>query len=361
MFDAQTGGFKRPTEAEVQTAYDAINAPLPGAFMVHEFGDLADTLPGEASRSKLLALRQRTADARAVWLPISDEIRELRLEKQRSDARVAALTLRRGSGGPNLDESDPQVADIKRKIEKLVSELERLTTSEQHRAASAHVTAALLRSVEEWLRRGRPGGTVLVEAPVIEVSELLKRGEQLPAAIGRLRARLKEASADEHRIRSAPFPSADVKRKLREQLAAVASYGEPDLSGMIEHGTGDIGWSRETVNIPLVAMDKQGGPIIGSASGELTATMATMIWMLGPEAIGKRLDALVDQQAEDGVALSATDRATKLSEIAFDRARLEAEEAALVWRAQEAGDSVEHRTDCDPRAVLGIELRTVSR
>jgi hypothetical protein len=51
-------------------------------------------------------------------------------------------------------------------------------------------------------------------------AELLKKGETITAAIERLR--LRELRADQHRVRSAPFPSGIVKQEMRVQVAALA-------------------------------------------------------------------------------------------------------------------------------------------
>ncbi|WP_027582650.1 hypothetical protein [Bradyrhizobium sp. Ai1a-2] len=120
-------GFQKVTPAEAQAAFDAINAPLAANFMVHQIGDVADTLP-DGPRSKLFSLRQRAADARALVLPLSDELREARLEKQRADIRLAQLKLRRGEGGPDLDDDDLQVREVRKRIAHLDSELTRLST-----------------------------------------------------------------------------------------------------------------------------------------------------------------------------------------------------------------------------------------
>jgi hypothetical protein len=55
-------------------------------------------------------------------------------------------------------------------------------------------------------------GTVLVEAPPIEIGEVLKNERPIDA-VERLRHRLRELDADAHRIRSSLFPAADVKAK----------------------------------------------------------------------------------------------------------------------------------------------------
>ncbi|MGY3131995.1 hypothetical protein ACVWZM_002677 [Bradyrhizobium sp. USDA 4501] len=106
-------------------------------------------------------------------------------------------------------------------------------------------------------------------------------------------------------------------------------------------------------------MAKDGSPIIGGAQGEVTHALAFTIW-LHKEAVIKRLDAMIDAEADDGQALSARERELKLAEIERDRLMIERQEAALIWSAQAAGDSAEHRPDASPQSVLGVELRTMA-
>jgi hypothetical protein len=354
----EEGGFRPASESESQAAFDALNAPLPAGFLVHETGDVIDSLPSEASRSRLLALRQRAMDTRSIWLPISDELREQRLDKQRTDVRLRQLTLARGAGGPGLDDNDPQVTDIKRKLARLNAEIARLTTLETSRGDVMNNAAALLRDVEAWLRRGRPDGTQLVEAAPIEINDVLKKGERVHNGIERLGLRIRELNADRHRIESATFPSAACKQRMRAQIESLANRGTPSVDMLIEHD-GDIGWPLTMQRLPLIAMGEQSMQITGSATGETTDVLALFCWLHRP-ALVKALDGLVDSEADDGNALSVSDREVRLSEIARDRLRIEREEACLVWAAQAQGDGTEFRSDASPQAVLGVELRTVT-
>jgi hypothetical protein len=350
MFESQTGGFKRASEAEAQAAYDELNAPLPGDFTVYGIGDPLDALPGEASRAKLVALRQRAQDARALLLPLSDELRETRLEKQRADVRLAQLKLRRGEGGPDLSDDEPQVRDVRLKIDKLDADIVRLSALQEHRSARLSAVGLLVRACDDFLRTRRGQ---LVEAPAIDVADVLRKGERLSDGIERLRMRAREIDADAHRIRSAPYPSADVKQRLREQLDGLANRGTPDVSGLIEHNA-ELGWPMAMVRLPLVAITEKGERITGSAQGDVLDTLAMFAWLHRP-ALLKALEALIESEADDQCALSAHDRAVKLAEIARDKLATERQEAALVWAAQQAGDNVEHR-DIDPRPLLNIEF-----
>lgn len=153
---------------------------------------------------------------------------------------------------------------------------------------------------------------MLVEAAPIEASAVNKRDERLPDAVERLRLRLRELDADAHRIRSAPFPSSDCKARLREYLDSLANRGTPDVSALVEHFA-DVGWPRIETRLPLVAIGKDGSPIIGGAQGEVPDLLALFAWLHRP-ALLKALDGLIDAEADDTQALSASDREVRLAE-----------------------------------------------
>jgi hypothetical protein len=355
-FGSQAAGFPKATPAEVAAAFDAVNRPLPASFLVHDFGDPVDLLPSEGTKARLLALRQRATDARALYLPLSDELRELRTEKQRADARLAQLRLRRGDGGSELGDDDRQVIDVRQTIERLQGEIARLSALEQHRSAVMHNIGTLLRSCEEWLRRGRPGGTVLVEAVPIMPGDVLKRGERLPDAVERLRHRLREIDADRRRIESATVPRNDAKMRLREQIERAERA--LDVSALVEHPDGEIRWPTITVQFPLVAMTENGQRIIGTAQGEMVDFRGLYCdLVLKLKLLSNDLDQKVDDEADDASALSQHDRSVKLAEVERDKLMTERQLASLIWASQARGEPTDHAPNASPLAVLGVELR----
>jgi hypothetical protein len=350
-------GFKPVTALEAQQAHDAVNAPLRASYLSHETGDVIVALPDE-SRRRLEMLRQRSQDAHALWVPIANLIAEERTELERSRSRLRQLTTARTGGGYGLTETDPQVIDVQGSISKHEGELARLSALEAERLSVWRNLSTLVRSVEEWIRRGRPGGTMLIEASLIDLDEIVKRDEKLYDAIERMRFRLREIAADRRRIESAPFPSADCKARMRSEIENLALRGVPDVSALVEHG-GNVGWPQSVVSIPLVAIDKEGGPITGSATGDGPDLISLFCWLHRP-ALLKALDALVDGESDDGHAMSSSERQMKISEIERDRLRVEREECELIWCCQSAGQSIEFRNDTSPLALLNLELRTLA-
>ena len=194
---------------------------------------------------------------------------------------------------------------------------------------------------------------------MIEVGDVLKKGERLPHAVERLRHRLRELDADAHRARSSPFPSSACKERMIEQVETIAARGTPSVDGLVEH-FGNIAFAQHMVHIPLVAMGEKGTAITGSASGEVSDALAFTIW-LNKAAVVRALEAEIDREADDANALSVSDRELRLAEIGRDRLATSRIEAALVWAMQAAGDAIEHRRDADVAAVLGIQLEAIAR
>ena len=57
-------------------------------------------------------------------------------------------------------------------------------------------------------------------------SNSLQKRETLPDAVERCRRRIRELDADLHRVASAPWPSAETKRRARAEIEAIAARGE---------------------------------------------------------------------------------------------------------------------------------------
>ena len=90
-----------------------------------------------------------------------------------------------------------------------------------------------MQAIEGWLKDGRPPGTVLQDYDGSE-PKLLKN-ESILDAIERLRRRGRELKADLNRIRSAPYPSAHARAKIRQEVEALAQAAAPVVSDVIEH------------------------------------------------------------------------------------------------------------------------------
>ncbi|MGJ5180393.1 hypothetical protein ACQR16_24495 [Bradyrhizobium oligotrophicum] len=321
--------------------------------------DVVELLP--ASRQPLLlSLRQRAEDAMNLQRPLFDQLGEARADKHRLNARIAHLKTPRGQGGPGLDDDDVSVIDAARKLAAVDAEMTRLNELLETRQARSRNAGASVTNLEGWLRTGRPGGTAIVPADDIDVASVLKKGETVAAALDRIRRRLRELDADEHRVKSAPIPAAYAKAQARAAIEQLAERGTPDVSALVEAGHA-IGWPLTMQRLGLAAIvGKTGDQIVGNAMGEVIDTAALFVW-LHRDALVARLEREIDAITDDVAALSPQDRERKLSEIAQDKLAIERSEASLVWSLQRDGLPVEHRTDADPRAVLGVELQVIAK
>jgi hypothetical protein len=210
----------------------------------------------------------------------------------------------------------------------------------------------VLTNVEEFLKSGRPGGTTL-EAVETEPPKLAK-GETVIDAIERLRRRGRELQADLHRIRSAPYPSAHAKRKMREQVEVWAQRGAANVAGLVEHGDGKIEFQREMLRVQMHNIPKAPAAI---GYAEAIDAVAVIAW-LAPDLLIRRLDAEIDSEADDKSSLSHEDRQRRESEVLLDILANDRDESFFVWQAQSQNLPVEHRSDCSPLAILQCRLVT---
>jgi hypothetical protein len=161
--------------------------------------------------------------------------------------------------------------------------------------------------------------------------------------------------ADLTRIRSAPYPSAHVRAKIRQEVEALAQRGEPVASDAIEHDRSLI-WPMRTLQ----------GAIINAQAPSLAVTevpdvlAALTCWLHKNELLAK-LDGLVTEEQDDAVALSATERETRSAVVMGDLLAVEYDEARLVEQAQADKLPCEHRSDCAAQAILQVRLVTATR
>jgi hypothetical protein len=66
-------------------------------------------------------------------------------------------------------------------------------------------------------------------------------------------------------------------------------------------------------------------------------------------------------KADDKAALSHEARQKAEAEVMGDLLAVERDESALVWLAQQSLLPCEHRSDCAPAAILGVQLLVTAR
>jgi hypothetical protein len=314
--------------------------------------DVIERLPVGRCQDRLRQLRDHVHDLHALTVPFADihEASNARLHAQGQSKR---LTDHQHDGGFNLKADDPRVIAAQQQLDKLNDDFRRLNERNEVRSAAWREAGHTLQAVEGWLRNGVPGN-VRLEAIEVEPPKLNKGENGLLDAIENRRRRVRELKADAHRIRSAPFLSAHARAKIREEVEALATRGRPVVTDVIEHDRSVI-W-------PMLRL--QGSIINAQAPSFVVTEVPDLLGLFacvhGP-ALLKVLDAFVDDEKDDAVALSHIDREKRLSEVQQDQLATEFEEAALVWRAMEERLPVEHRADCSPLAILQCRLVTAPR
>jgi hypothetical protein len=296
-------------------------------------------VPG--AHALLVGLREQRDNSHAPLHGISDRLMEVRMERsvvaqrldkvleevRRVDARTS-LTVE-VEDHPALVIERTRLADMDEEIAELQGRYERL--GEQYDGLSR-----LVGNLERWLVETVPSAAVIRAAPAVRPP---RKSEDLATAIERCRRRVRELDADLARINAAPPPSSEAKKLAREQLAALAARGRPQVRSLVNHG-GEIQW-------PYVV---NAGPQAQESAADAVGLLA---WLFRDQ-VASALDSEIDAIADDAAALTPEQRADQRARALADRLAIEREEEAFVRMVVAGGAGVMRRPDCDPRAVLGL-------
>jgi hypothetical protein len=251
-----------------------------------------------------------------------------------------------------LQPGDSRVVEQQKLVQKLTDDACRLRELEEVGSAAWRSASHVLSAVESWLKDGKPPGVVLEDIEG-KRPQLLKN-ETVIDAIERPRRRGRELKADLNRIRSAPYPSAHVRAKIRQEDEALAQRRAPSVSDVVEHDRSLI-WPMRTLQGTII-----NAQVPSIAVTEVPDVLALTCWLHKNELLAK-LDALVTEEQDDAAALSATERETRAAVVMGDLLATEVDEARLVWQAQADNLPCEHRSDCEPQAILQCRLVTAPR
>jgi hypothetical protein len=312
--------------------------------------DVIEVLPAAAA-DKLRALRQRSTDAHAL-IPMFADLQEANTERIKAEQRLKRLVDHPHDNGFGLKEDDPRFVAAQRQLDKLTGDAKRLNERNEARSQAWRTASGALAACEDWLRHGKPHGTVL-EAVEVEPPKLLKN-EALIDGVERLRRDGRGVKATIHTIQSSCFPKSYCKAQIRAQIEQLAQRGEVSVSDVIEHD-GKIIWP--TMRVQSLVFNAGAG---ATAFHEAVDFGGLFAFLLQPTLISV-LDALVDAEADDAGSLSHEERQRRESEAQSDLIHIERREAELVWQAQAQGLPVEHRADISPLALLGLKLITTPR
>jgi hypothetical protein len=331
------------------TAIVTAPTPLPTAFPGPPSIDPIELLPLPAAH-KLRMLRQRSADMHALCVPFED-IREATNTKLEAERQLKRLIYHPQFGGFGLPQSDARAVSAEKQVSKASDDLRRLQERSEMRSAAWQSASQALACCEAWLRDGQPHDTML-EAIEVEPPRLNK-GESIPAAIERLRRRGRELRADQHRVRSAPYPSAYAKQRMREQIEALAMRGAPSVSALVELD-GKIEF--QTHQVRSTVYDASGAV----AFAEVPDAIALTCW-LHKSGLIAALDREIASETDDKSALTIEAREQVEAESVGDLIATERDICSLIWRGQAERLPVEFPADISPLALLGLRLITAPR
>jgi hypothetical protein len=125
---------------------------------------------------------------------------------------------------------------------------------------------------------------------------------------------------DAHHIRSAPFPSSYAKAQARAHIAALAQRGAADVTLLVEHGRSGITLPMQTVRSQVLNVEA----FAAIAFAEAPDAVAFCAWAFGDVMIN-RIDALIDEAADDAHALDHSKRQKAEAEVLADLLSLERE------------------------------------
>ena len=180
-------------------------------------------------------------------------VRAVNAEKFAAE-RALQKMLEAPPAGHLLHPDDLRVVVARRNLAKLERESTALQERYATRSQAFQSIAQTHSAAMAWITYGRPAGTTLADFAGAEPE--LKKGEDIPIAIERLRRRGRELKADLHRIASAPYPSAHAKARMREQIEALAQTGAPTVSLLIEHDK-PIQWRSKTCKHKSTTLRRQ--------------------------------------------------------------------------------------------------------
>jgi len=291
--------------------------------------DPIDLLP-IASQAKLRRLEWDAKEASGASAAVNSEIRFLRdhAREQRDKAAEAAYQAKEDRA------YRPRAEAAERAAASAEAQLKAAQAREAAANDRANTVGGLLSSVRDFI--ANLGGMTVIE---IEAPTIRKIPADIPAEIEAKRRRLRELQADRRRVEVAPWPAADSKAALHQQLLSLAAA--PDVG-------------------PLV--DGRGGKIAFAPSfhhGVGPDAFKFVLWLLHDLAVEK-IGELIDQFAQPPEdALGETDRRQMLEQIAGDMLEVERSECALIELAAERGLQISHRADVNPQAYLGVRLEGI--
>ncbi|RUU11032.1 hypothetical protein EOD23_11590 [Mesorhizobium sp. USDA-HM6] len=341
--------------ASVQAGWDqaiaSANATLEqiGGSNMLRIGDapeVADVLPDDV-RHRLVALREIAEDSRAAYLALEPVWRHRQTAFRDAERRLLSVTdveiaSKVGYPRPKIrlddgNEADPVVAEARAKYEATSADLDQINERRKTLARAQQQAIKRVESCEKYLAYAMQQPGAVIESFSGKVPKKFASIDAARAEIENIRAALDAAY-------TAPHPSSVVKAKIRQEIAALAERGAPNVRAAVGHGQ-DVIWPKATIDIRHYASADHQRQYMGAWTPD---TLGLLAWAF-KDTLVAALDAEIDKVASDKIALTDEQRDAKISELTDNLLAVERAEVALV-----DANGLDHRDDADPRALLGI-------
>lgn len=336
--------------------------------------DPIDRLP-EAARNKVLALRDRRDQAHALLRAQDAQVEKAREQHDRAEQALRAWEEAYKAGrlmrhttvaanDPNvpyahrgseherrevvettrIEPDDERLEAERQKVARLRAELDRRRAVYDRLAAEWRPLAALATRLEEWIGNLPYGVALLpddggsVKRPKGNVADAIEQvREQRHAILAELRD-----------IRDAPRPAAEIKADLERQIDDLARAGRPDVRSLMA-GNGAVRWPTDRAEVNVVTPEGH----TGTGRAVVRDALAVVAFIAREQLLEAVAD-LVDEQAEDDVALDRDERARRAAELRCRCLEVERVECGYLDLAHDDGRHIAPRPDTDPRAYLAL-------
>jgi hypothetical protein len=287
----------------------------------------------EAARRRLDAIRERAVQERAVRMAVTDSQAGAATAKRAAQDELDRL--KRYLGNKST------IAAQEKAAEALAAAQDALALVNGRLAKLPSSAAALEGRVTRFVK-GLRGPVAAAKA----VKFAPHRGEAPATAVERLRAERASLMADFREVKASPVTAAEARAIVTAQVDELAASGAPSTLSTIEAG------------IPFTWPRSINDGARRTISGEVPSTLPFICW-LARDLLVERLCAEVDELADDSRALVASMRGYRENELLTQMLALERAEVAAIEHAEQSGVTIEYRSDCDLRAVLGLAVEVL--
>lgn len=257
----------------------------------------------------------------------SDQLRSTQSDLMHARSRLAELERAGLRNEAEISQQQGKIVGMEAELARLRGQIDQLGLTWRH-------AFKLSENLNAYVRANATSGIKLYNGSAPQPQNGERARDELERAARRTRA----LQADRREVMAAPIPAAVAKELAWQQVQARADAAKPDVTSLIDHGG--------PVRFPTVrtAIEQHG------SMSDLFAVdpVALLAWCF-PNEVKAAIDREIDENAEDEIALSSSERIERLATIDADILWSEREECAF---SELAG--LLPRADIDPRAALGL-------